>query len=636
MSNGSNFSTPESATISRLKVCAVLLIAAGILSGCAGTSGTQDSFSSSQARRYAEELSQRGDHGGAARQYLDIANNSEGAARNRYLIMAAREAYLSNDLSGAELLLAQMAPSVTDINAGLWATVSAEVKLASGQPQQALAALERIPPSDPDATSPRTLLLKAEALFQLGQAEDGARAMIEREAGLRSKKDRSANQRLMYRGLQSAGSTLPARPSTGDAVVDGWLVLGYVSWQQRDNYAGLQSALGDWRAIYPEHPASDILVPELLEELGVMLNYPSRVALLLPLSGRQASTAEAIRDGFLAAHFANKGIPERPEIMVFDTSAGAIPAYDRAMRSGADFVVGPLLKDAVADISGLSPKLRTLSLNSVEDGDDDLFQFTLSPEDEARQVAQRAVAEGRTRAIALAPASAWGERVLNAFTDELEQYGGQLLDANLYESGAPDYAENIKQVLLLDQGEARHRAINQTIGINTNYEPRIRQDADFIFLAANNKNGGMIRPQLRFHYAGAIPTYATSAIYQPGAQADNDLNGIQFPDSPWVIGTTSNTELSDTIRLHKGRGGLRRQRFYAMGFDAYKLMPFLNGDTPQLPGSLKALTGELSLDQQNEIHRTLSWATIKDGKPYPLPEMPKPLLDDPVSVLFAD
>ncbi|MDG1462006.1 MAG: penicillin-binding protein activator, partial [Gammaproteobacteria bacterium] len=324
-----NISADHNLTQTTLRKIALLIVASLIISACAsnGGSGSQSSFDASQTRQYAEELSQRGDHAGAARQYLNIANNSQGELRNRYLILAAREGYQSNDITSAESILAQVGQSVTNINLGLWAIVTAEVKLAAEQPRQALMALRRIPPNDPDADSARVLLLQAEALFQLGQAEAGVNTLIKRDATLRSAKDRSANQRLIYLGMQSAGENLPANPESEDPITDGWLVLGYITWQQRSDVSGLRDALADWRNAYSEHPAATMLVPELMTELGAMLNYPDRVAVLLPLSGRQKATAEVIRDGFLAAYFALSNQPERPEVMIYDTSGGATAAY---------------------------------------------------------------------------------------------------------------------------------------------------------------------------------------------------------------------------------------------------------------------------------------------------------------------
>jgi len=612
------------------------------LAGCASNSGSgyhsASGLNTAQARRYAEDMANLGDHSGAARLYLDIANGTRNTTRNRYLILAARELYLSNDIDGAERILMQVGKSVASINLSLWATVSAEVKLANDQPRQALAVLEKIPPEDLDAGSPRVLLLQAKALFQMGQAEDGVRVLIQRDTVLQSAQNKAANQRNIYLGLQSTGASLPARPQSSDETVNGWLVLGYITWQQRNDVGSLRAALLDWRSVYPNHPAADSLLPELLKEVGILLNYPDRVALLLPLSGRQRATAEAIRDGFLAAHFAQSNLPEQPEVMIYDTSNGAVGAYQRALRDGANFVVGPLLKKAVADIMLQPEKVPTLMLNTQSVTgfrDEQIFQFALAPEDEARQIAQRAIAEGYHNVIVFKPDNDWGTRVLSSFADELSANGGIVLDAVTYTPNLPDYSADIKRLLLLDQGQARHRRINQIIGSNTDYEPRVRGDADFIFLIANNKDGGMLRPQLRFFYAGQYMTYATSSIYQPGSDADADLNGIVFPDAPWLLGKISSPAIEAAINNYWGQTAERRQRFYAMGSDAYRLLPLIYDVAGPITGSINGLTGRLSVSPEGLVQRRLSWAEIRRGKPYPLAETPELIQDNPDAGLLS-
>ena len=71
--------------------------------------------------------------------------------------------------------------------------------------------------------------------------------------------------------------------------------------------------------------------------------------------------------------------------------------------------------------SGLVP---TLTLNHTLDDQDiygNTFQFALSPEDEAGQVASRMASDGRHSAIALVPDSPWGDRVVAAFAERFDE-----------------------------------------------------------------------------------------------------------------------------------------------------------------------------------------------------------------------
>ena len=71
----------------------------------------------------------------------------------------------------------------------------------------------------------------------------------------------------------------------------------------------------------------------------------------LPFHGDFAEAADAARDGFLAAWYADAANAQRPAIAVHDTSFEAIDVvYARAVEAGADFVVGPLRRGAVTSL----------------------------------------------------------------------------------------------------------------------------------------------------------------------------------------------------------------------------------------------------------------------------------------------
>ena len=130
----------------------------------------------------------------------------------------------------------------------------------------------------------------------------------------------------------------------------------------------------------------------------------------------------------------------------------------------------------------------------------------------------------------MAPDNAWGKVLLASFTAELQAQGGQILDYQLYDPRNPDFSSSIQRLLLIDESRARRDRLSANIGIQLEYEPRRRADIDLIFMAARAPAGKLIRPQLRFHYAGAVPTYSTSAIYEEGSRNNSDLNAIKFPD----------------------------------------------------------------------------------------------------------
>ena len=185
-----------------------------------------------------------------------------------------------------------------------------------------------------------------------------------------------------------------------------------------------------------------------------------------------------------------------------------------------------------------------------------MFQFALDPEEEARQVAQRVTRDGRMRGLVLLPNNEWGQRVFRAFDTELKTLGGAIAGLRFYDPAARDYSEPITQLLLIDESRARANALSAALGTRLEFEPRRRGDAQFVFIGAQPVQGRSLRPALRFISPTILPIYATSDIFEPDAQANNDLEGVIFPDMPWVISPDAvSTELRTA--LNKSLAGAR-------------------------------------------------------------------------------
>jgi outer membrane PBP1 activator LpoA protein len=248
-----------------------------------------------------------------------------------------------------------------------------------------------------------------------------------------------------------------------------------------------------------------------------------------------------------------------------------------------------------------------------------MFQFALDPEDEARQIAQRVTADGRMRGLVLLPNNEWGQRVFRAFDTELRTLGGAIAGMRFYDPAARDYSQPITQLLLIDESRARANALNATLGTHLEFEPRARTDAQFVFVGAQPVQGRSLRPALRFHLTEDLPIYATSDIFEPDAQANNDLEGVIFPDMPWVISPDAvSTQLRTTLSKYWPVRARGRGRLYAFGFDAYRIVPLLRAGKFGSAHTVPGMTGLLSVDDKGRVRRELDWARVSDGKAMPL------------------
>jgi hypothetical protein len=314
----------------------------------------------------------------------------------------------------------------------------------------------------------------------------------------------------------------------------------------------------------------------------------------------------------------------RPLLNVYDSAQmGATTAYRRAIADGAQFVVGPLTKDEVAAVANSGETaILTLALNQLADETVPppmMFRFALDPEEEARQVAQRVVTDGRMRGLVLLPNNEWGQRLFRAFDNELKTLGGAIAGLRFYDPTERDFSGPIRSILLIDESRARANALSSALGTRFEFEPRRRGDAQFVFVGAQPVQGRSLRPALRFHLAEDLPVYATSDIFEPNSEANDDLEGVIFPDMPWVISPDAvSTELRNALRKHWPLRARGRGRLYAFGFDAYRLIPLLKAGRVGREHAIPGMTGTLSIDDHGSVHRRLEWARVTNGKAAPI------------------
>ena len=608
--------------MNRLRTIATLTCLAA-LTAC-GTQGPTLSTDLRSLEETAEQLVAAGELEQAVQIYTQLINASSGSAQSRFLTDGARVLIELGNYGSARRWLVRARDAATPVQEQHVLVLLAEVDISEGRPDAALETLELIARPGSDELIIAVAAARGRALFGLGRIEEAVSILVERELWLNESTQILENHRLIWAGLVGQAPDAQLEP-TGEPVIDGWLDLQPIAATSRANPFGLREGLLQWRQTHPDHPAARTFLLELLAESRLSQSYPAQIAVLLPFSSVQQSVARAIRDGFMAAHLSGSGTtPEgvSTTLKFYDTTLlGPEEAYLRAQIDGADFVVGPLLKPELEEVIGSAGFIPTLALNSIENErpvPSNLYQFALAPEDEAREVARHAVANGAVNAVALIQNSEWGLRLLASFRSELESLGGQLLQFRGYDSGSQDFSLAITTLLNIERSNQRRQRLAANLGTPLEFEPRRRQDVDVIFVAADASAGRLLVPQLRFHYAGDIPTYATSAVHESHA-SDSDLNGVFFPDTPWVLLEDDATlELKTSLETYwPQRTSPPWTRFYGFGFDAYRLVPLLYNQ-PEGFSSVSALSGELSLGEDGRVRRRLPFAQFRNGRPLPI------------------
>lgn len=577
----------------------------------------------------AERAADNEDHADAASIYIGLAGEASGTERDRLTLLAVEQWLMANDMTRARSAFNTLGKPAAGENLWLWSANRAAFALHDNHADAALAIIEPLSREPlPLEHRLRVEALRADAWFLQGDPARAVELLVQRESWLTRKRDRERNQQRLWRGLLASNpqNLRTAADVASNPEVRGWLTLGSLAASTGQQGMGWSNGVQRWQSAYPAHPGNTVL-GDLEIPSGRALDYPRQIALLLPLSGSAASAGEAIQNGFFGAYFAAAGgLDDRQSIRVYDvvSEGSASAAYATAVADGAEFVVGPLLRQNVTELANdILVPVPVLTLNYLADdalAPPGLYQFSLAPEDEAAAVAQRAILDGHTRALALVPSNTLGRRLFASFATAFEALGGTVLDSRSYTTENPDYSNTIEDLMALSGSVKRYQRLRANIGGPLQFDPRRRQDAEFIFLAADAPSGRLIKSQLKFHYSGDLPVYSTSSIYAMDGRSDSDLNGVMFADAPWLI--DPQPWISELPAMYAEHWPQHRRlgRLHAMGYDAYHLVGLLFSSDGHSMREYDGATGRLYLDNDGRVHRYLAWAQFLRGVPTPLRE----------------
>ena len=465
-------------------------------------------------------------------------------------------------------------------------------------------------------------LMRAKAFLAQGQTTDALKALITRERFVAGNVAEE-NQRLIWNVLMFTDDQQlrMIQQMEINAELAGWLELAFAI-RQKNVYENAEQVVNNWRIKNSSHPASVAVLDQISRE--AMLTSPKRIAFLLPLTSSYEPAASAIRDGFEAMNN-DQAANHRYQVRLYDYGRDANAAmlyYNQAVNDGAELIVGPLGRQSIGSLlSSAEIKVPTILLSPADgqsDAPQNLFQFSLSQELEAQQAAQRAWIDGHRRGVILYPQTAIGQRMATAFGDRFSQLGGKIVKSENYAAKETDFSPPARRMLGVDSSEQRIAEMKRLLGRKITAEARRRQDIDFIFLPATNRNARLIKPLLDFFYAFDLPIYSTSRIFSGKVDPvnDRDLDRIRFPDMPWMIAT--NIEL-ESLRTFLQGGWPNREtsynRLYGLGMDIFNILPLLQRmrENPLL--HYQGLSGNLSIDKNGIIHREMLWASFRKGSP---------------------
>lgn len=166
----------------------------------------------------------------------------------------------------------------------------------------------------------------------------------------------------------------------------------------------------------------------------------SRIALLLPLTGRAAPIGQAMQQAAELALF-DSGAKDLA-LAAYDsgeTGDSAVEAYKRAQADGAALILGPLFGPSA---TALAPLRRTDRTNIISFSNDEsvaqpgLWVMGIAAPPQVRRVVDHSVSAGIRRFAVFAPRTTYGEQMARTLESHVAIRGGTVVASEIYDDGA--------------------------------------------------------------------------------------------------------------------------------------------------------------------------------------------------------
>lgn len=607
--------------------CTIVLISLLFVTGC-GTSTLRPERDVVSQEARAKTLLKQQKFSQAAELYLNIATQVSNAKKASYLMHATEILILAGDYLQAQTTLTRVDKATLNPEQLIryqLASLASHVYLAQFQAaEQVIQGINQARLNTRQSQQYLTYSLELYAatndyLSALGAYVDLTDYPLSTNA-------KQHNQTRLWESLhQLSNDDINILQTNTDPIITAWAELIKINQNTYENKQQLQQAIAQWQTKHPQQQITQKLITQIIASYSSYFIAPKKIAVLLPMTGRYKQISKLIYAGITAAEQLNENLDYAPEITLYDTSdnpAAIMTHYQAAVDDGAEYIIGPLSKEAVEHIAQQQElSLPTLTLNYLPDHTNtpkNLYQYGLLPEDEASQVADLMIKRDHKHALILSPQGNWETRLITAFSQHFEEGEDRTLDIQYYEKNKVDFSGPLKQALLINQSESRHKELSAIVGKKLKYQPRRRQDIDAIFLIARPELARLMRPQINYQYATELPVYSTSHIFSgtENITKDRDINDVIFCDMPWIIDPQIEDDIArELIEIEAGNGYQDLPRFAAMGIDAYHLPLQIHTLQIRPNSSFQGVTGNLRLTNNNHIFRQLSWSKFRNGRP---------------------
>ncbi|WP_044179706.1 penicillin-binding protein activator [Phytobacter massiliensis] len=282
---------PSTFLRSKAMRCVPVLLAALLFAGC-GTQPVDQSTSHLEGTAQAD-----------SGYYLHQMQQSADDSKTNWQLLAIRALLKEGQTQRAGELFSQLPQDLNDAQRSEQALLAAELKLSQKDYNAALALLGKISPTELSQNQQARYWQDVIAANQNKPSLALLRALIAQQPLLGPVPEKQKNIDATWQALSSM---TPDQAKTlvinaDENVLQGWLDLQRVWFDNRNDPDMLKAGILDWRQRYPHNPGASILPSQLANVQNFRPASVNQIALLIPLNGQAAVFGRAIQQGFEAA-----------------------------------------------------------------------------------------------------------------------------------------------------------------------------------------------------------------------------------------------------------------------------------------------------------------------------------------------
>lgn len=316
-------------------------------------------------------------------------------------------------------------------------------------------------------------------------------------------------------------------------------------------------------------------------------NTPKQIAVLLPFEGKYEHISNQIKTGIMKAYM----VSDQKTKLTFHNSSNLETlesTYQKAKQAGADFVIGPLRKEAIERLLTIADE-NVLALNKIDYAP--FTQFSYKSANEVSQLIKHLKTQNYQHIGILSNDSPSDLKMAHAIENGWNQTQGHSSFLSVYPNQKPKLRQALGELINEAKSKERYNTLRWATGYKLSFFPRTRQDFDAIIIIDKKTRMAVFKPQFVF-FNLKTPIYGTSKLSPKKLQKikrDRDLKGVKFLARPAIFNAES-----------------LKSNFEAFGWDSFQIATQLHN--LNMGGYLASgKTGELTLNNQL-IQQHFVWA----------------------------